>query len=143
MSNLAAEHERLLARLSRVRVLVVGDAMLDEYLHGVVRRISPEAPVPVVELHERTFVPGGAANTAANVAGLAAQAVLAAVVGDDEPGWRRAMSAWTACSPSTTGRRRRRASSRRASRWSASTRSTKAHLPPRCRRGCCASWKGK
>jgi D-beta-D-heptose 7-phosphate kinase/D-beta-D-heptose 1-phosphate adenosyltransferase len=80
--------ELLLRRLPGLRVLVVGDVMLDEYLHGAVRRISPEAPVPVVELHERTFVPGGAANTAANVAGLRAQAVLAGVAGNDEAGRR-------------------------------------------------------
>jgi D-beta-D-heptose 7-phosphate kinase/D-beta-D-heptose 1-phosphate adenosyltransferase len=78
----------LLARLAGLRVLVVGDVMLDEYLHGVARRISPEAPVPVVELHERSFVPGGAANTAANVAGLRAEAVLASVTGADEAGRR-------------------------------------------------------
>lgn len=50
------------------RVLVLGDIMLDEYIWGEVRRISPEAPVPVVEMSRRTYVPGGASNTAANVA---------------------------------------------------------------------------
>ncbi len=45
------------------KILVVGDVMLDEYIWGSVRRISPEAPVPVVEVQRRTFVPGGAANT--------------------------------------------------------------------------------
>ena len=57
--------------------------MLDEYIWGEVRRISPEAPVPVVELQERTHAPGGAANTAANVASLGGQAILVGIVGED------------------------------------------------------------
>src|SRR4051794_29075205 len=70
------------------RVLVVGDVMLDEYLWGVVRRISPEAPVPVVELHRRSDAPGGAANAAANAAGLGCEVQLVGVVGEDEAGRR-------------------------------------------------------
>ncbi len=88
MSTRWSEDESLLMRMSGLRMLVVGDVMLDEYLHGTVRRISPEAPVPVVELRERAFLPGGAANTAANIAGLRAEAVLAGVIGDDESGRR-------------------------------------------------------
>lgn len=65
------------------QVLVVGDVMLDEYVWGAVRRISPEAPVPVVEIRRRTYVPGGAANTAANVVSLDGQALLGGVVGRD------------------------------------------------------------
>jgi rfaE bifunctional protein kinase chain/domain len=65
------------------RLLVVGDIMLDENLWGEVRRVSPEAPVPVVELQRQTYVPGGAANTAANVMGLKGVAVLGGVVGRD------------------------------------------------------------
>ena len=57
--------------------------MLDEYIWGEVRRISPEAPVPVVEVRRRSFVPGGAANTAANVAALGGRPVLVSVVGPD------------------------------------------------------------
>lgn len=64
-------------------VLVVGDVMLDEYIWGEVRRVSPEAPVPVVEIRERTYVPGGAANVASGVVGLEGNARLAGVVGDD------------------------------------------------------------
>ena len=64
-------------------VLVVGDVMLDEYICGEVRRISPEAPVPVVELYRRVYVPGGAANTAANVISLGGRAWLGGVVGRD------------------------------------------------------------
>ena len=78
--------EQVLARFPGQRVLVVGDVMLDEYWWGSVRRISPEAPVPVVELQKQSYVPGGAANTAANVAGLAAKVFLAGIVGRDEAG---------------------------------------------------------
>ncbi len=67
------------------RVLVLGDVMLDEFIWGDVRRISPEAPVPVVEMKRRTYVAGGASNTAANVAALGGQPVLLGVVGKDSP----------------------------------------------------------
>jgi D-beta-D-heptose 7-phosphate kinase/D-beta-D-heptose 1-phosphate adenosyltransferase len=65
------------------RILIVGDVILDEYLWGDVRRISPEAPVPVVEIRTRTFVPGGAANAAANIMSLAGRASLGGVLGRD------------------------------------------------------------
>lgn len=68
------------------RILVVGDAMLDRYWFGDVERISPEAPVPVVRVRQFEERLGGAANVARNVASLGGQAVLIAVVGDDEPG---------------------------------------------------------
>jgi D-beta-D-heptose 7-phosphate kinase/D-beta-D-heptose 1-phosphate adenosyltransferase len=70
------------------RILIVGDVMLDEYLWGTVRRISPEAPVPVVELHQRSYVPGGAANAAANVVGLRGEVELIGLIGADEAGRR-------------------------------------------------------
>src|SRR5207249_4228283 len=66
--------------------LIAGDLMLDEYVWGTVQRVSPEAPVPVVEVQRRTFSPGGAANTAANICGLGGQAVLLSVVGQDLAG---------------------------------------------------------
>jgi len=65
------------------RILVVGDALLDAYLHGHATRICKEAPVPVVEAEYRTVAPGGAANTAANVASLGGQVCFLAVVGTD------------------------------------------------------------
>ncbi|HUY91142.1 MAG TPA: D-glycero-beta-D-manno-heptose-7-phosphate kinase [Pirellulales bacterium] len=65
------------------RILVVGDVMLDEYIWGSVERISPEAPVPVVQVQRRSHVPGGAANTAANVASLGGLPILGGVVGHD------------------------------------------------------------
>jgi D-beta-D-heptose 7-phosphate kinase/D-beta-D-heptose 1-phosphate adenosyltransferase len=69
--------------LSGHTVLVIGDVMLDEYVQGYTRRVSPEAPVPIVEFHSRSFGPGGAANVSANIASLASTAVLAGVVGQD------------------------------------------------------------
>ena len=62
--------EQLIARASRKRILVLGDVMLDEFIWGSVRRISPEAPVPVVQLERESFMPGGAANVARNLAAL-------------------------------------------------------------------------
>ncbi len=73
----------LLDRIPGQRVLIVGDVMLDEYIWGEVRRISPEAPVPIVEMQRRTYVPGGAANTAANVVSLGGDAHLCGIVGLD------------------------------------------------------------
>lgn len=78
----------LAARFAGKRILVVGDLMLDEYLMGDVRRISPEAPVPVVDLQRHKLLPGGAANAAANVAGLGAVVLLLGVVGADQAGER-------------------------------------------------------
>ncbi|MEA2642936.1 MAG: D-beta-D-heptose 7-phosphate kinase / D-beta-D-heptose 1-phosphate adenosyltransferase [Chloroflexota bacterium] len=69
-----------------LRVLVVGEAMLDGYLRGSVRRLSPEGPVPVIDVEERIELPGGAANTALNVRALGASASLISVIGDDVDG---------------------------------------------------------
>lgn len=65
-------------------VLVIGDAMLDAYLAGSTNRLAPEAPVPIVDIAEERLVPGGAANTAANLALLGAKTSLLAVTGDDD-----------------------------------------------------------
>lgn len=75
-------------QLSKARVLVVGDAMLDRYWHGAVERISPEAPVPVVKVTREEERIGAAANVAYNASTLGAQASFLGVVGDDEPGNR-------------------------------------------------------
>ena len=66
--------------------LVIGDLMLDRYLWGKVERISPEAPVPVVLLGEESIRPGGAANVAANLAGLGLSCRLLGCIGDDGAG---------------------------------------------------------
>ena len=68
------------------KVLVIGDVMLDRYLHGDVTRISPEAPVPVVRVERESFVPGGAANTANNIVSLGGVAHVISVVGADSSG---------------------------------------------------------
>lgn len=73
----------LVERIASLRVLVIGDVMLDEYWFGDVRRISPEAPVPVVHVSRCDERPGGAANVARNVVSLGARATLLAVVGAD------------------------------------------------------------
>ena len=73
----------ILDSFANVKVLVVGDVMLDRYWWGSVKRISPEAPVPVVELKNSTFALGGAANVAANIAGLGATPYLIGCVGED------------------------------------------------------------
>jgi D-beta-D-heptose 7-phosphate kinase/D-beta-D-heptose 1-phosphate adenosyltransferase len=78
----------ILGAFPRIRILVIGDVMLDEFLWGKVTRISPEAPVPVVDIQRRAAYPGGAANVARNLAGLGAQAGLAGIIGQDEPGRR-------------------------------------------------------
>ncbi len=76
----------LLEAMTRSRVLVLGDLMLDRYLVGDVERISPEAPVPVVSVTGERVVPGGAANVAANLAAIGATADLHGVIGDDAAG---------------------------------------------------------
>ncbi len=85
----AADVSNLLAVLDRypgLRIWVVGDLMLDEYVMGAVERISPEAPVPVVRVHDTEHRLGGAANVARQVAALGAQVGLAGVIGDDAAG---------------------------------------------------------
>jgi rfaE bifunctional protein kinase chain/domain len=79
---------KLLPDLSKARLLVVGDVMLDRYWFGEVSRISPEAPVPVVKVERVEERPGGAANVARNATALGAQVTLLSVVGDDEAGAR-------------------------------------------------------
>jgi rfaE bifunctional protein kinase chain/domain len=79
---------KLLPDLSKARLLVVGDVMLDRYWFGEVSRISPEAPVPVVKVERTEERPGGAANVARNATALGARVTLLSVVGDDEAGVR-------------------------------------------------------
>ncbi|MEX2529647.1 MAG: PfkB family carbohydrate kinase [Gemmatimonadota bacterium] len=83
-----ARTAKILADLSQRSVLVVGDLILDEYLHGRVDRISPEAPVPVLLVEKADERPGGAANVAANLAALGAVPVLVGCVGRDRAATR-------------------------------------------------------
>lgn len=69
---------------AQTKVLIIGDVMLDCYWWGDASRLSPEAPVPVVALNKVSYIPGGAANVAANIAGLGAKVFLVGVVGADD-----------------------------------------------------------
>jgi D-beta-D-heptose 7-phosphate kinase/D-beta-D-heptose 1-phosphate adenosyltransferase len=76
----------ILADFPRQRILVVGDVMLDRFLWGKVSRISPEAPVPVVEINRESLFPGGAANVARNLRALGSSVFILGVLGDDNTG---------------------------------------------------------
>lgn len=78
--------EAILRAVKNVRILVVGDLMLDQYLSGRVERISPEAPVPVVRVERESSAVGGAANVAANVTALGASCVAVGTMGEDGMG---------------------------------------------------------
>jgi len=78
----------LLKRITGLRILVIGDVMLDHYIWGDATRISPEAPVPVIDIARDTWTAGGAANVAINVAGLGAKCTVFGFFGKDEPGER-------------------------------------------------------
>jgi rfaE bifunctional protein kinase chain/domain len=71
---------------AKLRVLIIGDVMLDSYIWGAVERISPEAPVPVINVKKKDFRLGGAANVALNVSSLGAEPVLCALIGNDDDG---------------------------------------------------------
>jgi len=79
-------HRELLSRFAGLRILVLGDAILDEYLSGECLHLSPEAPVPVVRIGGTRHVLGGAANAAANIASLGGHPQLIALVGQDAAG---------------------------------------------------------
>jgi len=72
------------SRMGNNKILIIGDIMLDEYLLGMVNRISPEAPVPIVEITSDRFLLGGAANVAANIKALGDEPLLMGTVGEDE-----------------------------------------------------------
>ncbi len=80
--------EAILARASAKRIVVVGDLMLDEFVWGKVGRISPEAPVPVVEVTGESFYPGGAANVARNLREFGGEITVVGMIGDDAGGQR-------------------------------------------------------
>ena len=80
------KHYSLLEQFKKVRVLIYGDVMLDRYFYGTVQRISPEAPVPIVNVNETKSAVGGAGNVAVNLAGLGVKPVLIGAAGDDYDG---------------------------------------------------------
>ncbi len=75
-----------ISHFSHQTVAVVGDVMLDRYVYGKVDRISPEAPIPIVQRQETMLVPGGAGNTSANITALGGSCCLFGVIGDDSTG---------------------------------------------------------
>lgn len=81
-----ARAREILRAAARNKIVVVGDIMLDQFIWGAVSRISPEAPVPVVDFREESFMPGGAANVARNLAALRVPAELMGVTGADGSG---------------------------------------------------------
>jgi D-beta-D-heptose 7-phosphate kinase/D-beta-D-heptose 1-phosphate adenosyltransferase len=98
---------RVIQRFGSATVLVVGDFILDRFIGGVIERISPEAPIPVLHGRSENAALGGAGNVVANIASLGAKAVPLSVVGDDtagrtllsmlsDLGWRRPASFWSA-----------------------------------------------
>ncbi|UHG90854.1 bifunctional heptose 7-phosphate kinase/heptose 1-phosphate adenyltransferase [Spirosoma oryzicola] len=80
--------DELFDQFDKLRVLIIGDVMLDSYVWGRVERISPEAPVPVVTVDRRELRLGGAGNVLLNVQALGAEAIICSVIGTDEPGDR-------------------------------------------------------
>jgi D-beta-D-heptose 7-phosphate kinase/D-beta-D-heptose 1-phosphate adenosyltransferase len=92
----------LLARMAGRRIVVIGDVMIDEWIWGRVSRISPEAPVPVVAVHDHSFTLGGSGNVANNLRALGAHVAFVGVVGSDPEADRvRSLFAEIACD--TTG----------------------------------------
>jgi D-beta-D-heptose 7-phosphate kinase/D-beta-D-heptose 1-phosphate adenosyltransferase len=80
----ASRAQQILSAAAKTRVLVLGDVMLDQFIWGSVARISPEAPVPVVDFERESFMPGGAANVARNLTAFNVQAELFGAIGLDD-----------------------------------------------------------
>lgn len=98
----------LIDELPGHRVAVIGDAIADEFVYGRVARVSREAPVLILEYDSTEVVPGGAGNAANNVAAIGGAALLAAVIGRDEPARRLLKSLHRRVNPRTVIRTRRR-----------------------------------
>src|SRR5260370_29137636 len=81
----SARPAKILGAFPRSKILVIGDVMLDEFLWGKVTRISPEAPVPVLDVQRRAAYPGGAANVARHLASLGAPAAIPGIIDHDAP----------------------------------------------------------
>src|ERR1700722_10405190 len=79
----ASRARQILAAAQKTKILVVGDVMLDQFIWGGVSRISPEAPVPVLDFQRESFMPGGAANVARNLTALGMPTEIFSVVGQD------------------------------------------------------------
>ena len=99
---LSPHFTRVLRRFPRIRVLVIGDLMLDRYIWGQVERLSPEAPVPVVRVTRESLHAGGAGNVAANIRSLGGAVVTCGVIGQDQAG-RRLQQALNSLGTDTAG----------------------------------------
>lgn len=86
--EMSAPFRRAVQRFPDLRIIVAGDLMLDQYIRGSVTRLSPEAPVPVVQVSQDSLLPGGAGNVAVNLASLGANVEVLGVIGEDEAGSR-------------------------------------------------------
>ncbi|MFA7276901.1 MAG: D-glycero-beta-D-manno-heptose-7-phosphate kinase [Pseudobdellovibrionaceae bacterium] len=76
----------IVEKMATKRIMVIGDVMLDRFVRGNVARISPESPVPVLEAHQETMMPGGAGNVILNLVGLGVRTDICAIIGDDREG---------------------------------------------------------
>lgn len=84
---ISSEHiEQLFAAFNKMHVLIIGDVMIDAYTEGIVERMSPEAPVPVLSVRKRYNRLGGAANVALNIKALGAEPLICSVIGNDSKG---------------------------------------------------------
>src|SRR5437016_3405679 len=79
----AAQLQNFFRKSKNKKIAVIGDVMLDKYVYGYVSRISPEAPVQVIDIESSEYKLGGAANVANNIKALGAEPVLIGVIGDD------------------------------------------------------------
>lgn len=88
MNMTAKSLKELFSSFAKLKVLIVGDVMIDAYIHGNVERISPEAPVPVLLINKQEMRPGGAANVAMNIRSMGATPLLVSLIGHDAEGQR-------------------------------------------------------
>ena len=79
-------YKNILSEFKKKKILIIGDLILDRYIWGKVNRISPEAPVPVVEVTDENFLLGGASNVANNIVALEGHATIVGVAGNDIAG---------------------------------------------------------
>ena len=75
--------KNILKNIYKLKILVVGDIMLDEYIWGDIKRISEEAPIPIISVNSKSYNIGGAGNVASNLVGLGAKVSIAGIIGQD------------------------------------------------------------
>ena len=81
-----SNNHKIISQFHKRIVLVVGDLILDKYLWGRTNRISPEAPVPIVDINKNDYRPGGAANVALNLSALGCNVIIIGIIGSDSDG---------------------------------------------------------